>query len=87
MIWLWELLPIAERGLIEFGVRETEIRRMLDIIRARITSRMTPARWQRQILEYVGRRMSRPEALARMLEVYLEEIHRDKPVTEWSLEA
>ncbi len=82
-----ELLPFAERGLIEMGVHETEIRRMLDIIRARITSRMTPARWQRQILEYVGRRMSRPEALARMLEVYLEEIHRGKPVTEWSLEA
>jgi hypothetical protein len=82
-----ELLPIAERGLAEFGVREIEIRRMLDIIRARIRSRMTPARWQRQVLECLGRRMPRPEALARMLEVYLGEIHRGKPVTEWSPEA
>ena len=81
-----EFLPVAERGLSEFGVRETEIRRMLEIIRARITSRMTPARWQRQVLKYLERRMSRPEALAKMLELYIEEIHRGRPVTEWSLE-
>ncbi|UCE63767.1 MAG: glutamate--cysteine ligase, partial [Nitrospirota bacterium] len=83
----WDLLPVAERGLTDIGVRETEIRRMLDTIRARIISRITPARWQRQVLEYAGRRMSRSEALARMLKVYLEEIHRGKPITEWSLEA
>ena len=81
-----ELLPVAERGLSEFGVRETEIHRMLDIIRARITSRMTPARWQRQVLNYFEQTMSRPEALAKMLELYIEEIHRGRPVTEWSLE-
>ena len=81
----FELLPIAERGLLEFGVCETEIRRLLDIIRARLKSQMTPARWQRRVLETFERRLSRPEALSRMLERYLEEIHGGKPVTEWSL--
>lgn len=82
-----ELLPVAERGLAEFGVPQLEIRRMLDIIRARIMDRMTPARWQRQVLNCLEQRMSRSDALARMLEVYVGELHRGNPVAEWSVEA
>ena len=82
-----ELLPIAARGLTDIGVEETEIRRMLNTIRARIHCRLTPARWQRHVLEYAGRRMSRTKALGKMLNVYLDGLHRGKPVTDWSLEA
>jgi gamma-glutamyl:cysteine ligase YbdK (ATP-grasp superfamily) len=81
-----ELLPIAERGLAEFGVQETEIHRMLNIIRARINSRITPARWQRHTLSLLEPRMSRSEALVKMLERYIQEMHGGKPVTEWSME-
>lgn len=81
-----ELLPIAERGITESGVEKNEIRRLFDIIRARIRNQITPARWQRKVLECIERRMSRSAALTRMLELYIKEAHRGKPITEWSLE-
>ncbi len=78
-----ELLPLAEEGLAAFGVEDGEIRSYLDIIRARITTGITGARWQRAVLEQLDLRLCRDDALVAMLEAYMRELAGGKPVAEW----
>ncbi len=82
-----ELLPVAEQGLASLGVENTDIRRMFDVIRARITMGMTGARWQRSMLDQLETRLPRQEALATMLEAYLCRSLQGRPVAEWSMES
>lgn len=80
-----DMLPVAERGLASVGVQESEIHRMLGVIRARIDRRQTPARWQREMVDQLEKKMSRSEALVAMLDAYLQEVNRNRPVADWSL--
>lgn len=82
-----ELLPVAEQGLASLGVHKGEIRRMLDVLRARLNTGITGARWQIRLLDQLEqKRLSRQDALDALLEVYLRESTRGCPVTEWSTE-
>lgn len=81
------LLPIAEEGLSGAGVDQQEIDRLFRVIRRRIETRMTGARWQLLMLEQFDKKMDRSAALSEMLERYLFHSHTGVPVTEWSLEA
>ena len=81
-----ELLPLAEQGLASLDVEESEIQRLLDVIRARLETGTTPARWQQRMLDRLDRRVPRSEALAQMLACYLREAKSGRPVTEWSEE-
>jgi len=79
-----ELLPVAERGLASAGVDESEIARLMDVIRERLDGGLTGAAWQREVLAHFDRSMERPEALAAMLRTYLRESTTGKPVAQWS---
>lgn len=78
-----ELLPTAERGLASLGVEEEEIDRVLDVIRGRLESKTTGARWQRRVLDRFERVSRHDEALARLVEAYVKEARTGKPVHEW----
>ena len=80
------LLPTARRGLIEAGVEPAEVEQRLDVIDARISTGMTGAHWQRLQLAALERKLGRDDALAAMLERYLELSERGEPVHTWTVE-
>jgi len=80
------LLPIARDGLREAGVDDDEIDTLLAVFAERATRRMTGARWQRRQLEALGTGKPTQEALAAMLELYLQRAASGSPVHEWSVE-
>ncbi len=82
-----ELLPVAERGLERLGVEARESAAMLGVIAGRLESQLTPARWQRRVLEGLGSGRPGPDALARMLEAYLDRARSGRPLHEWSCAA
>ena len=69
----------------EAGVDAAEAKALLGTIEARVASGMTGARWQRECLAGLERRMSRRKALPAMFERYLEQMRSDRPVHEWPL--
>jgi hypothetical protein len=81
------LLSLARQGLIAAGVNSREATRLLDVIRDRAATGQTGAAWQRMELTRLEQRLDRGDALAAMLERYLECSQGGKPVHEWSTEA
>ena len=77
-----EFLSVADEGLSQLGVIDTERKFLLNIINDRLDSRTTPAQWQRRTLLRIGGK-SRPQALAQLVEEYLSMITTGRPVTEW----
>ena len=77
-----DLLSLADDGLSQIGVDEAERKYLLEIIRNRLDSGITPAEWQRQKLKQYGNK-TRPDALAALVEEYLAKIATGKPLTEW----
>jgi gamma-glutamyl:cysteine ligase YbdK (ATP-grasp superfamily) len=78
------LLPVAQRGLAGAGVSDEESGRLLDIVRGRIESDTTGARWQRRALARHERGASRAESLHAMLEDYVQGSRSRRPVHEWT---
>ncbi len=79
-------IAVAEDGLAAAGVDSAEIKEMMDVIMARLESGTTPARWQRRVLERLGKTQPGSEELAHMQELYIQACHSGKPVVEWSTE-
>jgi hypothetical protein len=77
-----QLLPVADEGLDGIGVVEEERTQLLGIIRDRLDSETTPAKWQRRTLEEFGS-MARPEALQALVEKYLSKSATGRPVADW----
>jgi gamma-glutamyl:cysteine ligase YbdK (ATP-grasp superfamily) len=77
-----EMLPVADEGLAEIGVDETERRLMLGLIEERIDRQLTPAAWQRKNVSDAGG-IPREGALRDLVEAYLEKANTRRPVTEW----
>jgi hypothetical protein len=78
------LLPLAQRGLDAAGVERSDSAPRLATIERRARSGRTGAAWQRRALaaaEAAGH--SRPEALAFLLERYLEGAASGEPVDRW----
>ncbi|MFY1824814.1 glutamate--cysteine ligase [Myxococcus fulvus] len=80
------LIPVAHRGLVSAGVEAEEADRMLEVISRRVDTRRTGARWQRQVLTRLEAGMPRRDALAAMLERYLELTALGAPVHDWPVE-
>ncbi len=78
-----ELLPAAAAGLVSAGVNTTEAAHYLGVIRRRVQSGRTGARWQRARLRHHESAHGREEALRRMLADYLEHAATGRPVAEW----
>jgi hypothetical protein len=81
-----QLLPVARRGLLEAGVDAAEADGLLDIIARRVAIQRTGARWQRAVLERLEAHMPRQDALAALLERYLELSEEGLPVHTWPVE-
>ena len=80
------LLPMARRGLRDWGVADSVITRYLDVIEGRCTSGVNGAVWQSECvrrLEDGG--LDRAGALAAMVGLYSEHMHRNDPVHTWPL--
>lgn len=82
---LKQMLPVAQQGLKIIGVSQSEIEQMLALIAQRLHLGISPARWQRRMLSKLDQRMPRSQALARLLQLYLDEAATGKPVSEWTL--
>jgi len=77
-----EMLPLADEGLAALGVDKTERDKLLGLIRDRLDSSTTPAIWQRRTRERMGDK-PRAEAMASLVETYLDRCHSGRPVSEW----
>lgn len=80
------LLPLARRGLEDWGVSDTVITRYLDVIEQRCTSGVNGAVWQTECvarLEEGG--LDRAAALAEMVGRYRDLMSRNEPVHTWPL--
>ncbi|RYZ39863.1 MAG: glutamate--cysteine ligase [Myxococcaceae bacterium] len=81
-----QLLPVARRGLTEHGVDPAEADAMLDIIAQRVALRRTGARWQREVLAKLEAHMPRQDAMAALLERYLQHAEEGLPVHTWPVD-
>ncbi|CAM3838198.1 glutamate--cysteine ligase [Corallococcus sp. ZKHCc1 1396] len=81
-----QLLPVARRGLTEHGVDPEEADAMLDVIAQRVAVRRTGARWQREVLAKLEAHMPRQDALAALLERYLQHAEEGLPVHTWPVD-
>jgi gamma-glutamyl:cysteine ligase YbdK (ATP-grasp superfamily) len=80
-----DLLPRAREALQRTAVDEAEIQRLLGVIEGRIQTRMTGARWQRQVTESFFRSQTTDESFKSMLSVYMANQKTNTPVHEWTL--
>jgi gamma-glutamyl:cysteine ligase YbdK (ATP-grasp superfamily) len=81
-----KLLPLAARGLQEWGVADAESGRLLGVIEQRCLRAANGATWQTAEVsrrEQAGE--SRPQALRGMLGTYLERMHSNEPVHLWEV--
>jgi len=76
------MLPVADEGLAEIGVEAPERDRLLGIIRDRLDTGVTPARWQRETFAAMGD-IPRDIAMRNLVEAYLEHAKSYRPVTTW----
>lgn len=77
-----EMLPLADEGLDEIGVDEAERRLLLDLVRDRLLSLQTPAKWQRQFVGNLGD-IPRDIALQELVEQYISRSQTLVPFTDW----
>ncbi|MDZ7789965.1 MAG: CBS domain-containing protein [Xanthomonadales bacterium] len=80
-----ELLPLAREGLFEAGIDERDIDRYLGVIRDRVESRRTGARWQLDSLEDMGQEGNEHERLRALVSSMVEQSEFGKPVSDWEL--
>jgi hypothetical protein len=81
---LLELLPLAAAALIEHGVEDSEARSWLELVRARAQNGQTGSKVQQALVaRHAG--LARDEALARMVEAYVELSESGAPVHTWKL--
>jgi gamma-glutamyl:cysteine ligase YbdK (ATP-grasp superfamily) len=81
---LGHLLPLAREGLRRWDVDPGSASRLLGLIEQRCRTGQTGAAWQVGTVAALTRDgASRPQALARMTERYIEHMHANEPVHTW----
>jgi hypothetical protein len=80
---LRRLLPMAARGLEEWGVDAEESDRLLDIIEQRCLTGTNGAEWFVNRFHAHGSSLERADALRRTLCDYRELMHTNEPVHTW----
>jgi gamma-glutamyl:cysteine ligase YbdK (ATP-grasp superfamily) len=78
-----ELVPAARQGLRQAGVAAAEANCLLEVIAARAATGQTGAAWQRATLAAAERGRDREQALAAMLDCYLQCAQTGRPVHTW----
>jgi len=84
---LRELLGLADEGLRRWGVSAAVRDRYLGVIEGRAKTGINGAAWQVQTVTALQERdgLTRPGALASMLQRYAERMHSNEPVHRWEL--
>jgi hypothetical protein len=77
------LLPTARQGLEDAGVLAEEAGELLSVIEARAATGQTGAVWQRMTLAALEPKLGREQAMAAMLERYLDLQRTGEPVHTW----
>lgn len=76
---LQQLLPAAQQGLVRMGISATEAEHWLGILRDRVASGQTGARWQRAWVAAYGKDFSA------LVQTYLANQLSGKPVHQWTV--
>jgi gamma-glutamyl:cysteine ligase YbdK (ATP-grasp superfamily) len=82
-----ELLPVAREALLSSGVDAAEVDTLLEVIAVRVARGRTGARWQRDTLARLERRMAREKGLRELVGRYLTQMSSGRPVHEWPVDA
>jgi gamma-glutamyl:cysteine ligase YbdK (ATP-grasp superfamily) len=83
---LRQLLPMADEGLRRWEVASEVRDRYLGVIEGRAKTRRNGAAWQVSTVQALQERgMTRPSALAEMLQQYCERMHSNDPVHSWKI--
>jgi hypothetical protein len=85
---LRRLLPLAEQGLIAWGVDTAVSDRLLGVIESRCTTYRNGAEWQAETfhrIEDMTQPLDRRDALREMLRRYIEHMHSNEPVHTWPI--
>ena len=84
---LRRLLPMAHEGLSRWGVNPAHAARLLGIIEQRCLTGQTGAAWQIATVASLDQQggAGRHEALRRMTQRYIEQMHTNEPVHTWPL--
>jgi gamma-glutamyl:cysteine ligase YbdK (ATP-grasp superfamily) len=82
---LRRLLPLAWDGLAQWGVKADDADRLLGIVEQRCLTGRTGATWQTETVHGLERRgsVTRPEALRRMTQGYIDRMNTNEPVHSW----
>ena len=86
---LRRLLPLAHRGLTEWGVDAGVSDRLLGIIEKRCTTHQNGAEWQARMFHAIDDRkqpLDRRDSLREMLRRYVEHMHANEPVHSWPVD-
>jgi hypothetical protein len=85
---LRRLLPLADEGLVAWGVNAEERDRLLGIVEQRCKSGLNGAGWQAAAFHraYDNSSMSRLEAMRHVVNRYREHMHSNEPVHTWPVD-
>ena len=84
---LEQLLPLARDGLQEAGIDQDDIDRYLGVVRDRVTSRRTGARWALESLENMKDMGTEDQRMRCIVSSMVEQQSSGKPISEWNLAA
>jgi hypothetical protein len=86
---LRRLLPLADEGLMRWGIDADVRDRLLKIIERRCVTNRNGASWQSEMFHhlYDDRGMDRAEALREMTVRYREHMHSNEPAHEWPIDS
>jgi len=79
------VLPIAEKGLVKFGLNSEEINRLLSIIKHRLANKQNGACWQTECLAKLESKLTRQQALHQMMKRYIANVIEGNPVSQWQV--
>lgn len=82
---LEQLLPLAREGLQEAGLDQDDIDRYLGVLRDRVVSRRTGARWALESLETMGDTGTSDQRLRCIVSSLVKQQSTGKPISEWEL--
>jgi len=80
-----ELLPLAETGLMKYGVNREDIDRYLGVLRDRVTTRRNGARWALESLQEMHGRGTEDQRLRCLVSSMVEQQTKGRPISEWTL--
>jgi hypothetical protein len=80
---LRHLLPLAHRGLEEWGVASDDKDRLLGVIEQRCLRGVNGASWQAAEFHKLFAKHDRPDALREMMREYVDHMHSNEPVHTW----